>query len=137
MRKEIEMATRAHEQARQLAAQLYTEIVFRDQTTDEDYIFVAVTPELEGCMAQGETLREARENLRQFRVNYIEHLLEHNLPVPSPAWIATSTEATAIEIMLYGPAFSEKAPDQADYSTEARKVFEAQLRVENDLIEHR
>lgn len=72
------------EQAELLAQRPYTEISFRDQTTEDGIMFVALNPALEGCMAQGETLQEARDNLRLFRVDYIYHLLQHELPVPDP-----------------------------------------------------
>lgn len=74
-------------QAEILAKCLYTTVTFRDKTTDGDYIYVALNPELEGCLAQGDTIAEAQENLREFRIDYIEHLLETEMPIPEPAWI--------------------------------------------------
>lgn len=41
-------------------------------------------------MAQGTTVEEAEANLNDFRIDYIEHLLEHNLPVQPPASKVTS-----------------------------------------------
>lgn len=75
--------------ALELARRPYTTIVFRDRTTDDDYLYVAVNPELEGCLAQGETAQEAQDNLNAFRIDYIQHLLEHHLPVPEPKRIRT------------------------------------------------
>jgi predicted RNase H-like HicB family nuclease len=80
------------DKARRLARRPYVLIVFRDVTTDDEPIYLAMNPELDGCMAQGETMQEAQENLNEFRVDLIEHLLAHELPVPEPAWMATSTE---------------------------------------------
>ncbi|MDZ4769058.1 MAG: type II toxin-antitoxin system HicB family antitoxin [Chloroflexota bacterium] len=80
-----------------LARRPYTEFIFQDFTTDDDgsIMFVGITPELPGCIAQGETLREARENLLLVRIDSIEHWLTHQLDVPPPAnMIDTFTEAT-------------------------------------------
>jgi predicted RNase H-like HicB family nuclease len=76
-------------QAEELAARRYSMFVFRDTTTDDEPIYVAINPELEGCFAQGETSQEARENLNAFRVDYIYHLLSHGLSVPDPVWKRT------------------------------------------------
>ena len=65
-----------------LAERPYLEIAFRDDTTTGGYVYMAINPELDGCIAQGESLKEARENLKLFRIDYIFHLLENNLPVP-------------------------------------------------------
>ena len=70
----------------------YTIELLRDKTTDGDYIYLARNPELEGCMAQGLSEKEALENLDMIRVEHIEHLLEHHLPIPIPNHaIASST----------------------------------------------
>lgn len=70
----------------------YTLELLRDKTTDGDYIYLARNPELEGCMAQGLTEEEALTNLDQVRVEHIEHLLEHHLPVPYPSHAVTSSQ---------------------------------------------
>jgi predicted RNase H-like HicB family nuclease len=54
-----------------------------DDPETPDYI--AYCPELEGCIVQGFTMHEAMETLRQTREEYIEHLLEDNLAIPTPA----------------------------------------------------
>jgi predicted RNase H-like HicB family nuclease len=80
------MSNDLKKQAEKLAAQRYTMFVFREMTTEDEPIYVAINPELDGCFAQGETSQEARENLSAFRVDYIHHLLSNGLPVPEPAW---------------------------------------------------
>lgn len=80
------MENELEKRAEALAARSYTEIIIRDRTTDDDHIYVAFTLELDGCMAQGETVDEARENLRLIRIDYILHLLENHLDVPPPRW---------------------------------------------------
>jgi predicted RNase H-like HicB family nuclease len=80
------MSRNLKKQAEELAARRYLMFVFHEMTTEDEPIYVALNPELDGCFAQGETSQEARENLNAFRVDYIHHLLSHGLPVPEPAW---------------------------------------------------
>ena len=76
-----------HDKAKELASRAYTLLVFRESTTDEDdFIYMATNPEIEGCKAQGLTIEEARENLDDVRIDMIEHLLEHDFDVPGPSW---------------------------------------------------
>lgn len=92
--------TNYQDQARELANRHYTVITFRDKTTDGDYVYLARNPELDGCMAQGESLAESQENLLEVRIDYIEHLLEHNLPVPYPEWMVSQSASESILIEL-------------------------------------
>ena len=48
-------------------------------------------PELPGCMAQGETVEEAIENLKEVTLEYILSLLEDRLPIPIPSGRLTKT----------------------------------------------
>jgi predicted RNase H-like HicB family nuclease len=82
------------EQAKALAARPYTLRVLHDNSTDGEPLYVALNPELEGCLAQGETIREATTNLSVFRIDYIEHLLAHDLPVPYPETMVTKTSSS-------------------------------------------
>ncbi|MGA2505100.1 MAG: type II toxin-antitoxin system HicB family antitoxin [Anaerolineales bacterium] len=81
------------EKAIELSKMGYATDLLRDKTTDGEYIFLAVNPELEGCMAQGETPEDAVANLEDVRIDYMEHLLEFNLPIPCPG--LTETKDTA------------------------------------------
>lgn len=49
---------------------------------DEDGVFVAEVPSLPGCISQGETRREALDNIREAIELYLESLREHDEPVP-------------------------------------------------------
>lgn len=89
------MAKTLKEKAIELSKMGYTTELLRDKTTDGDYIYLAVNPELEGCMAQGETPEDAVANLEEVRVDYFEHLLEFNLPIPSPGLTETKDTAAA------------------------------------------
>lgn len=86
------MTKTIQEQASKLAKLAYTVELLRDKTTDDDYVYLARNPELEGCMAQGLTEQEALNNLDEVRVEHIEHLLEHHLPVPYPSHAVASSQ---------------------------------------------
>jgi predicted RNase H-like HicB family nuclease len=50
---------------------------------DEDGIFVAECPSLPGCISQGNTRKQALENIQDAIKRYLESLKKHNEPVPS------------------------------------------------------
>ena len=77
--------------AETLANRPYVEIVRQDLSTDDNPVFIAFSPELEGCMGQGLTGEEAIENLREARFVFIQSLLEDNIIVPEPQSYPTST----------------------------------------------
>lgn len=78
------------EQARALALRNYTTILSSENLSDGTEMFLARNPELEGCMAQGETPEVAQSNLLEARIDYIYFLLEDGLPVPDPTSEVTS-----------------------------------------------
>lgn len=98
------MAKNIQEKALELAKLPYTVELLRDKTTDGDYIYLAQNPELEGCMAQGLTEQEALKNLDEVRIEHIEHLLEHNLPVSYP------TQAVAGSQVRHGNVIVKEIP---------------------------
>ncbi len=81
--------------AEKLASRPYTILVMRDETTSGQPIFVAYTPELEGCIAQGASPEEAVNNLQGARTDFIESLLEDGLQVPEPQSMPTTTSSNA------------------------------------------
>src|SRR3972149_11913568 len=85
------MRSLLEKQAKELAAQSYQTVIVSDETTDNEPIFVAYNPELRGCMAQGETVAEAVEELAEARLEYILSLLEDGLPIPPPQNTCTGT----------------------------------------------
>jgi predicted RNase H-like HicB family nuclease len=92
------MSATWRETARKLASRPYSIKVLKDDSNSGQPLFLAMHPELEGCMAQGTTEEEALKNLDEFRVDYIEHLLENNLDVPNPASdSATSNNVIVVE----------------------------------------
>lgn len=121
------MTDNIRQRAEELARQPYTEVAFRERTTTGGYVYVAVTPELEGCVAQGETMQEALDNLRLFRVDYIEHLLENSLTITEPSSVATSTAGNSI--VLPSPYLEQ----DTEHSQSRQK---AQVIVENDTVDY-
>lgn len=85
------MNTKLTEQAEKLAGEPYTIEIMRDETTTGEAIYLLSHPELPGCMAQGETLEEAMDNLGDATKEYIMSLLEDGLPVPPPLVKSTIT----------------------------------------------
>jgi predicted RNase H-like HicB family nuclease len=49
---------------------------------DEDGIFVAECPSLPGCISQGETRKQAIENIQGAIRGYLESLEKHDEPIP-------------------------------------------------------
>jgi predicted RNase H-like HicB family nuclease len=52
--------------------------------SDEDEAFIAVVPELPGCMADGETYQEAVVNVQVIIREWIETARELGRPIPKP-----------------------------------------------------
>ncbi len=116
------MAKTLREKAIELSKMGYTIDLLRDKTTDGDYVYLARHPELEGCLAQGETREEALANLEEVRVDYFEHLLEFNLPIPSPG--LTETKDTSAESVSQPNVRNITFPGFEAYSTQAVQANE-------------
>lgn len=56
--------------------------IFLEQ--DEDGMYVAECPSLPGCVSQGQTRKEALENIQDAMKGYLESLKKHNDPIPPP-----------------------------------------------------
>ena len=56
--------------------------VFIEQ--DEDGVYVAEVPALPGCISQGNTRKEALQNIQEAITVYLESLKAHNEPIPPP-----------------------------------------------------
>ncbi len=61
---------------------------------DEDGMFVAECPSLPGCISQGNTRKEALDNIQDAIKGYVESLKERNEPVPPPI------EEEIVEVIL-------------------------------------
>ncbi len=120
--------TKTKDHAAELAARAYFLFMFRDKTTDDDYIYVARNPEINGCIAQGETMEEAQENLNEVRADLIQHLLEHNLPVPEPSWMATTTEENSSMVENLQQEYPNADPTRDVQLEDQEQLFAASLR---------
>lgn len=70
---------------------VYSVAYWRDTYADGGEHWVAVCPELPGCMTDGATPSEAVANLNGAREDYIASLIEDGLPVPLPGSHRTVT----------------------------------------------
>jgi predicted RNase H-like HicB family nuclease len=87
--------------AENLAARPYINQVVLDETTTGQPIYVALSPELEGCIAQGETPDEALSNLVSARIDFIQSLLEDSLAIPEPKSTPTITTSSVTANFAY------------------------------------
>jgi antitoxin HicB len=62
----------------------YTTEVVREEDKGGNGFYVARHPELEGCMAQGQTPEEALASLREATELYIRGLLKRGIDIPLP-----------------------------------------------------
>jgi len=85
------------QKAEELAAESYVVVVSKEDIEGKS-IFMARTPELYGCMAEGSTEEEARANLNDARVEYIYSLLKDNLRVPLPTHVTLTTVQTPFDL---------------------------------------
>ncbi len=85
--------------AKQLAARPYQMRVFADLTTDGEPGYYAMIPELPGCVSDGDTVEEARQNVESAKVDFIYFLLEDGLDVPKPQLMATPVRINMLEYL--------------------------------------
>jgi predicted RNase H-like HicB family nuclease len=106
-------------EAEKLAARPYIVQVVKDLTTSGDLVYIAFTPELEGCMGQGISTQAAVLDLAAARIDYILSLLEDGLLVPAPksyptfTTSGTSTNYTNSSIASKQATFKLSKPDQS------------------------
>lgn len=79
------MAVDLLHQAEDLASRNYSMAVYIEKNDQGQTLYLAENPELYGCMAEGNSLEEAIENLRDARIDYIQTMLEDRIDVPEPA----------------------------------------------------
>lgn len=111
------------DEAIRLAQLPYLTIVFLDKS-DGDEGYIAINPQLDGCMSQGDTPEEAIENLADARTLYIESLLEDDLPVPQ----TNTSNNIHIVINMAELTDSDFQPEQSDElitNLEIRREFSA------------
>lgn len=84
--------------AEQLAARHYFTVVNREKTEDGEYYYVATHPDLPGCVADGETPEETKQELAKARVDFFYFLLEDNLSVPEPKTHEVTISPQLVEV---------------------------------------
>jgi predicted RNase H-like HicB family nuclease len=95
-------------EAEKLASRPYIFMTSVDTTTAGHPVHFARVYEIEGCFGQGDTREEAIDDLRLALVDFIESLLEDELPVPGPAEIS--------------PTFGTAAKGSYTFIREGRKL---------------
>jgi predicted RNase H-like HicB family nuclease len=83
------------QKAEEIANKDYAIIVTEEKASSGQSIFLAKTPELYGCMAQGLSIEDAKANLKDARIDYIYSLLKDDLKIPEPMRIVFSTIETS------------------------------------------
>ena len=85
------MSAKQTRQAEELAALPHQVHCFPDKTTDGDPCYVAIVPELPGCVSGGETVDEARTSVQEAKIDFIYFMLEDGLDVPQPRLLGSHT----------------------------------------------
>jgi predicted RNase H-like HicB family nuclease len=83
-------------EAQRLASSGYTISISEDTLSNGAKVYLLEHPELPGCMAQGATLEEAHQELRQAAISYLYYLLEDGLEPPSPMSSQTITATQSV-----------------------------------------
>jgi predicted RNase H-like HicB family nuclease len=90
----------------------YWEVVFREVDDHGHIFYVALHPELEGCVAQGATPDEAVASLEGARELYLRVLRQQGIPVPEPDVLrAGEAQRSTKRIELSPAARSASHPD--------------------------
>lgn len=95
----------------ELAAQPWS----REVVADEDGVFVASVPELEGCFADGDSVEDALATLEQVLLEWLELAVEESEAIPEPR--RQSSE-------LYSGRFSVRVPRSLHRSLSERAAAE-------------
>ena len=78
------MNKKNYKEAESLSKRPYQAHVFLDETTDGEPVYVAIVPELPGCIAHGDSVEEALEWLESAKLDHIWFLLDKSMEVPEP-----------------------------------------------------
>ena len=96
---------------------MYTNLPYAVEVTpevaDSELVYLAVHPELPGCMSHGSTPDEAIESLAEARELYISALLERDLEIPLPKVMTeTSTVGTSEKRIIWELHAVESGPSE-------------------------
>lgn len=103
--------------AEKLANRSYFIMTSIEETTDGQPIHFARVLEMDGCFGQGNTRDLAIADLRLAMADYIESLLEDNLPVPEPtrvdSTLGTSTQGN-FTFIAHGKKLQKQSENYQD-----------------------
>jgi len=112
------MKSEIHKRAIELSKRPYSIEISKSKTTDKRDIYLARNIELEGYMAQGESIDDALNNLFDATVDYISSLIEDSLEIPLPGNRKTFTSDPSIYrkiIYNQSPPQKENAINENSY----------------------
>lgn len=92
------MSENLEQKARGLAAQSYHIVISQEEIGDGKQVFVLSLLELPGCIAQGDTLEEAKAEFEEVIYEYILGYLEDGVPVPAPYTTSQTTGGVSIPV---------------------------------------
>jgi len=116
--------------AKDLAKKPYTIVVYEDKTTTGEKIYLATHPELSGCMAQGETQDSAIKELESVTIEYIDSLIEDNLPIPEP-FIHPTVATNSGEVTITDDSITiekQGIMDSSDFPKDLEKTIQSSSR---------
>ena len=102
------MNSKRLKKAKRLAKRAYQIRIFADATTDGEAGYYAIVPELPGCVSDGATVEEAKQNLESAKVDFIYFLLEDGLTVPEPQLVASTVRIDMFEYMGADSAYNQQ-----------------------------
>ena len=127
-----------------LAARPYDTEFETDIDQNGNVVYLALNPELPGCMAEGASQIEAETKLAEARVDYIYALLKEDIPVPEPTASQSttgqsvtpqgSTTAPTTLTFVYESSEANSHPEHDTQAQHEGKKSGTQLR--GDLIRH-
>ncbi len=72
----------AEEKVSAFLSQPHRTVIYPDALEDGSIVYMALDPDLPGCMSHGPTPEEAKTNLEDARDSYVRALLSMDLPLP-------------------------------------------------------
>jgi predicted RNase H-like HicB family nuclease len=106
------LPTEFREEAEKFAAFPFVVSLVKDVDEEGQPVFLAINPELDGCMADGKSFEEAIENLNDARTDYIQVLLLSGQPIPLPSVMVEGQEQEieSIPVLTYDASEGEAKP---------------------------
>lgn len=118
------MSENFDQKARALAAQPYHIVYSQEEIEGGKLVYFLSYLELPGCVAQGDTLEEAKAELEEVAYEYILGYLEDGIPVPAP--YSTSQTAGGVSIPVEGEQ-EKPAVDSASWNASSHVFTELKV----------